>query len=133
MENYLTTQRDNVFRNVEVLIYVFDVESRDIESDMHYYQSCLEAISHNSPKAKVFCLLHKMDLIPEEQRDMVRGEGGREEWREGGGLGREGRCGMGGCGEAEGGRGCTPPTTHDNKPDLSSLGVPYEIQGKNFH
>ena len=77
MESYFTSQRDNVFRNVEVLIYVFDVESRDIESDMHYYQSCLEAILHNSRQAKVFCLLHKMDLIPEEQRDMVRawGEG----------------------------------------------------------
>lgn len=44
MENYFTTQRDNVFRNVEVLIYVFDVESREVEKDMHYYQSCLEAI-----------------------------------------------------------------------------------------
>uniref|UniRef100_A0A8C8DCS2 Ras-related GTP-binding protein n=1 Tax=Oryzias sinensis TaxID=183150 RepID=A0A8C8DCS2_9TELE len=29
MENYFTSQRDNIFRNVEVLIYVFDVESRD--------------------------------------------------------------------------------------------------------
>lgn len=44
MENYFTSQRDNIFRNVEVLIYVFDVESRELEKDMHYYQSCLEAI-----------------------------------------------------------------------------------------
>ena len=97
MENYLTSQRDNVFRDVEVLIYVFEVESRDIESDMHYYQSCLKAILHNSPQAKVFCLLHKMDLIPEEQRDMVCGEGGREGMGDGGGkgggVGREGRSG----------------------------------------
>ena len=91
MENYFTTQRDNVFRNVEVLIYVFDVESREVEKDMHYYQSCLEAIlqvcalsqcpwlwklmpfccGQNSPGAKVFCLIHKMDLIPEDQRKMV--------------------------------------------------------------
>jgi Ras-related GTP-binding protein A/B len=71
MESYFTSQRDNVFRNVEVLIYVFDVESRELESDMHYYQSCLEALLQNSPKAKVFCLIHKMDLIPEEQRDMI--------------------------------------------------------------
>ena len=62
-ESYFTSQRDKAFCNVEVVICVFDVESRDIESDMHYYQSCLEA--------KVFCLLHKMDLIPEEQRDIV--------------------------------------------------------------
>lgn len=71
MENYFTSQRDNIFRNVEVLIYVFDVESNELEKDMHYYQSCLEAILQNSPDAKVFCLVHKMDLVQEEQRDLV--------------------------------------------------------------
>lgn len=71
MENYFTSQRDNIFRNVEVLIYVFDVESRELEKDMHYYQSCLEAILQNSPDAKVFCLVHKMDLVQEDQRDLV--------------------------------------------------------------
>ena len=72
MDNYFTSQRENVFRNVEVLIYVFDVESREVEKDMHYYQSCLEAILQYSPDAKVFCLIHKMDLIPEDQRKVVR-------------------------------------------------------------
>lgn len=71
MENYFASQRDNIFRNVEVLIYVFDVESRELEKDMHYYQSCLEAILQNSPDAKVFCLVHKMDLVQDDQRDMV--------------------------------------------------------------
>ncbi|XP_038173180.1 ras-related GTP-binding protein B isoform X4 [Arvicola amphibius] len=71
MENYFTSQRDNIFRNVEVLIYVFDVESRDLEKDMHYYQSCLEAIMQNSPEAKIFCLVHKMDLVQEDQRDLI--------------------------------------------------------------
>lgn len=72
MENYFTSQRDNIFRNVEVLIYVFDVESRELEKDMHYYQSCLEAILQNSSDAKIFCLVHKMDLVQEDQRDLVR-------------------------------------------------------------
>ncbi|XP_048746882.1 ras-related GTP-binding protein A [Ostrea edulis] len=71
MENYFASQRDNIFRNVEVLIYVFDVESRELEKDMHYYQSCLEAILQNSPDAKVFCLVHKMDLVQDDQRDMI--------------------------------------------------------------
>uniref|UniRef100_A0A0V0GD56 Putative gtp-binding protein n=2 Tax=Triatominae TaxID=70999 RepID=A0A0V0GD56_TRIDM len=71
MENYFASQRDNIFRNVEVLIYVFDVESREIEKDLRYYQSCLEAIIQNSPEAKVFCLIHKMDLIQEDQRDII--------------------------------------------------------------
>src|SRR5690348_8908326 len=55
MENYFASQRDHIFKNVEVLIYVFDVESRDVEKDMHYYQSCLEAILTNSKDAKIFC------------------------------------------------------------------------------
>ncbi|XP_071949653.1 ras-related GTP-binding protein A isoform X1 [Antedon mediterranea] len=71
MENYFASQRDNIFRNVEVLIYVFDVESRELEKDMHYYQSCLEAILQNSPDANIFCLIHKMDLVQEDQRDVI--------------------------------------------------------------
>ncbi|KAK3912579.1 Ras-related GTP-binding protein A [Frankliniella fusca] len=71
MENYFASQRDNIFRNVEVLIYVFDVESRELDKDMHYYQSCLEAILQYSPEARVFCLVHKMDLVQEDQRDMI--------------------------------------------------------------
>ena len=59
------------FRNVEVLIYVFDVESRELDKDLHYYQSCLEAIIQSSPKAKIFCLIHKMDLIEEDQRELI--------------------------------------------------------------
>lgn len=71
MENYFASQRDNIFRNVEVLIYVFDVESRELEKDMHYYQSCLDAILKNSSEAKIFCLIHKMDLVQEDQREQV--------------------------------------------------------------
>ncbi|XP_065568589.1 ras-related GTP-binding protein A-like [Artemia franciscana] len=71
MENYFASQRDNIFKNVEVLIYVFDVESRELDRDMHYYQSCLEAIIQNSSNAKIFCLIHKMDLVSEDQRESV--------------------------------------------------------------
>lgn len=55
-----------------MLIYVFDVESRELERDSHYYQSCLEAILQNSPDAKIFCLVHKMDLVPDDKKDQVR-------------------------------------------------------------
>ncbi len=36
MENYFASQRDNIFRNVEVLIYVFDVESRELEKVINW-------------------------------------------------------------------------------------------------
>lgn len=76
MENYFVSQRENIFRNVEVLIYVFDVESRDeeLKRDLRYYQTCLSAIYENSPSAKVFCLIHKMDLLQEDQRDKIFSE-----------------------------------------------------------
>lgn len=63
----------NIFRNVEVLIYVFDVESRELEKDVHYYQNCLEGIMEykEAKDTKIFCLIHKMDLIQEDQREIV--------------------------------------------------------------
>lgn len=98
-ENYFESQRDHIFRSVELLIYVFDIESRDIDvrhwvtasvgcgvqathaavsftcdeqKDMAHFDGCIEAIEQNSSNAKVFVLIHKMDLVPEEQRERVR-------------------------------------------------------------
>ncbi len=31
MENYFSSQRDHIFRNVEVLIYIFDIESKELQ------------------------------------------------------------------------------------------------------
>ena len=81
MENYFTSRRDYIFKNVQVLIFVFDVESREQEvcatsthpltpqRDFFYFKQCVEAMEQHSTDANIFCLVHKMDLIPEEQRD----------------------------------------------------------------
>jgi len=71
MDNYLATQRDHIFKNVEVLIYVFDVESREFNRDLLTYCSIIEALSQNSPDASVFCLIHKMDLVQAELRERL--------------------------------------------------------------
>lgn len=71
MESYFVNQRETIFRNVEVLIYVFDIESREISKDLAYYRSCLDAVNQNSPGAKIFCLIHKTDLVSEEKKDEV--------------------------------------------------------------
>lgn len=134
MENYFSSQIDHIFRNVSVLIYIFDIESRelqvrrqslswlfththhtthhihhtprtphiphkhthsprsllsyprplfllcallfillfcDLQKDLQYYRQCVDAINEHSKDAKIFCLIHKMDLIAEEQRDQV--------------------------------------------------------------
>lgn len=54
-----------------MLVYVFDVDSKEVDKDVKYYKQCVEAIRQNSKDAKIFCLIHKMDLVPEEQRDAV--------------------------------------------------------------
>lgn len=71
MESFFTSQKDNIFRSVEVLIYVFDVESHDSDKDLRDYNSCIEAIVQHSPEAKVFCLIHKMDLVALEMQETV--------------------------------------------------------------
>lgn len=73
IEDYFLSQRDDIFKNVEVLIYVFNIKSRDeeLKKDYEYYQTCLSAIHENSPSAQVFCLLHKIDLLRDDQKNKV--------------------------------------------------------------
>jgi Ras-related GTP-binding protein A/B len=71
MENYLSQQRVHVFSNVGVLIYVFDIESRDVDRDMATYVSIVSALTQYSPTAKIYVLIHKMDLIMTHAREAV--------------------------------------------------------------
>ena len=71
MNSYIANQRDNIFKNVEVLIYVFDVESRELDNDLKNYTACKDALNQNSPEAMIFCLVHKMDLIPLDKQAEV--------------------------------------------------------------
>mmetsp|Transcript_7674 Transcript_7674/g.11390 ORF Transcript_7674/g.11390 Transcript_7674/m.11390 type:complete len:304 (+) Transcript_7674:89-1000(+) len=70
-ENYFDHQRDTIFRNVEVLIYVFDIESAELENDFTLFDGVLEAMEQNSPDASIFVLIHKMDLVAEDDRVRV--------------------------------------------------------------
>eukprot|EP01006_Ploeotia_vitrea_P029678 TRINITY_DN62172_c0_g1_i1.p1 TRINITY_DN62172_c0_g1~~TRINITY_DN62172_c0_g1_i1.p1 ORF type:complete len:306 (+),score=139.99 TRINITY_DN62172_c0_g1_i1:33-920(+) len=71
MLNYFESQRESIFRNCSVLIYVFDIDSNETEKDLEYFQSCLDAIMQNSKDCKIFCLIHKFDLVPEENRESL--------------------------------------------------------------
>ncbi|KAG9620186.1 GTP-binding protein GTR1, partial [Aureobasidium melanogenum] len=55
-ESYLTNQRSSVFASVAVLIFVFDVESREFNADLINYASIVQALRENSPQAKIFVL-----------------------------------------------------------------------------
>ena len=56
MENYFSSQRDHIFRNVEVLIYVFDIESRENQRDLRDYRNCLEAILQVNLERKIYII-----------------------------------------------------------------------------
>lgn len=71
IDNYFSTQRDHLFRMVEVLIHVFDVESREVKKDIETFTKCLKHLREFSPDAKVFVLVHKMDLVQVEKRSEV--------------------------------------------------------------
>lgn len=80
LQSYFESQRDIVFRNVAILIYVFDIESltkrkdvnidTGIPSDFYEFNTALGAIRQQSPKAKIFCLIHKMDTILEYKQEI---------------------------------------------------------------
>lgn len=74
MENYLSQQRVHVFSNVGVLIYVFDIESRDVDRDLATYVAILSALLQYSPQAKIYILIHKMDLVVPTAREAMYDE-----------------------------------------------------------
>lgn len=70
MESYFMFQKEQIFKGCEVLIYVLDVKSERPDADILGYRECLKAIADYSGNAKIFALVHKMDLIedPEEKQ-----------------------------------------------------------------
>jgi Ras-related GTP-binding protein A/B len=79
MENYFESQRNHIFRNVVVLIYVLGIygPSREGETqreqvkDYQYFKSACDSIRALSPNAKCFVLVHKLDLVPNPTRQRV--------------------------------------------------------------
>ncbi|KAF8912025.1 Gtr1/RagA G protein conserved region-domain-containing protein [Gymnopilus junonius] len=68
MDSYLTTQRATIFQHVGVMIYVFDVETREMAKDLEYFRDCMTGLKQYSPEAAVFLLVHKMDLVREPRQ-----------------------------------------------------------------
>lgn len=71
VESYLTNQRSHVFSSVAVLIFVFDISSKEAPADMLSFASTIRALQEFSPVSKIFILIHKMDLLPPEKQGPV--------------------------------------------------------------
>ncbi|KAH3671394.1 hypothetical protein WICMUC_004691 [Wickerhamomyces mucosus] len=69
LENYFTNQQDHIFKMCQVLIHVFDVESKEVSKDIEVFIKNLQMLQKYSSNCKIFVLLHKMDLIQIERRE----------------------------------------------------------------
>lgn len=75
MDNFLNNTDDknsnsnsNIFKKCEVLIHVFDVESKEVAKDIDTFRRVLENLSKYSPNVKIFILIHKIDLVQSNKR-----------------------------------------------------------------
>jgi len=71
MDSYFMFQKEQIFKGCEVLIYVIDVKSERPEADLQGYRDCLAAIADYSAGAKIFVLVHKMDLLLDSEKNAV--------------------------------------------------------------
>lgn len=76
--DYLTTKSKEVFDNVSILIFIIVAESVKMQkkdtkdsSDLDYFKKCINKLNEHSPDAKVFVLIHKMDMIAEVRKKQV--------------------------------------------------------------
>lgn len=78
MESYLNNRRSYVFNNAALLIFVFDISSKESQADMLSFARTIGALHEYSPRSKIFVLIHKMDLIAPEQKASVFQEKSQE-------------------------------------------------------
>ena len=69
MEDNLGSRREYIFSEADILIYVFNVESKDFNADLCTFDRCYKALVQISPSVKIFRLIHKMDLVQEDLRE----------------------------------------------------------------
>ena len=50
------------------MIFVFDISSKEVEADLNSFGLTIRALHEHSTSSKIFVLVHKMDLIPPEQK-----------------------------------------------------------------
>lgn len=72
IKNNLSQFREHTYSGVEIFIFVIDAKPE--ESDypaIEYYKECVDALEEYSQNAKIYVLIHKMDLISSHERDSV--------------------------------------------------------------
>lgn len=70
MDNYFMVQRETIFKNVEVVIYVFDIEEPEekLKKSLEYWRLAVKSVEEYNENGAIFVLIHKIDKVPEERR-----------------------------------------------------------------
>ena len=73
MDNYFMVQRETIFKNVEIVIYVFDVDESEEKrkKSLSYWQRAVNCVEQYNENGLIFVLLHKIDKIPLDNRIKV--------------------------------------------------------------
>lgn len=80
MISYFESQKSQIFKNVEILIFVFDCETLNsntqnntqFNNNYDVFINCLNSIKQYSDNAHIFVLLHKMDLIHNDKQNFIK-------------------------------------------------------------
>lgn len=68
---YLDNKRERVFSKTDLLIFVLDVSSKNLENDYEYFESCTSSLKQFSTEPRVVVLLNKIDLLATYKHDVV--------------------------------------------------------------
>jgi Ras-related GTP-binding protein A/B len=67
-----------LFDNVKILVFVVEAEKKkknnqqdNNDDDILYFNKCVQSLEEHSPDAKIFVLIHKMDLICDDRKQIV--------------------------------------------------------------
>ena len=71
MSHYVRDVPHQVFGDVQFLVYVFDIQFKNEDQDLQIYKEIVQSLLMHSEKAKIFVLLHKLDLIAPTKRSAV--------------------------------------------------------------
>jgi GTPase SAR1 family protein len=69
---FVGEQAEFIFTNVEILVWVVDVGDFDqVSTSKFYFDHAINRLNEYSPRAVIFCLLHKTDLLLPHMKDEV--------------------------------------------------------------
>lgn len=72
LEEAFVALRESIFSHLKTLFFVVDsVKADDLKAAKNYFKRALRNVEDYSKGAQIFVLAHKMDLIPEENREKV--------------------------------------------------------------